>query len=88
MNKNIFEAEEKVIVQTIKTVVKSSVFTENLITARKDAGLTLVEVGKHFGSGHTRITNWESGTAMPKLKDLVKLCRVYQTTPNKLLGFE
>lgn len=88
MSKDIFKAKEKVVTRTIKTVVKASVFTKNLKAARKDTGLTLAEVGKHFNSSYTRIVNWESGTATPKLKDLVKLCRLYQTTPNKLLGFE
>lgn len=88
MSKDIFKAKEKTVVKTIKTVVRFSVFTKNLTTARKDAGLTLVEVGAHFKSNYTRIVNWESGTATPKLKDLVELCRLYQTTPNKLLGFD
>lgn len=88
MSKDIFKAKEKIVVTRIKTITKNSIFTKNLRAARKDAGLTLAEVGKHFKSNHTRITNWESGTATPKLKDLVTLCKLYQTTPNKLLGFD
>lgn len=88
MGKDIFETEEKVEIKTIEKVTKSSIFTKNLIEARKNMNLTSTEVGKHFNSGHTRITNWETGISVPRLPELVKLCELYKITPNKLLGFE
>ncbi len=87
MSDDIFEVKT-VTKEIIKTVVVSkSLFGLSLAEARNAKGLTLVEVGKHFGSGYSRIVNWETGTASPLLKDFIKLCRLYDVTPNDLLGF-
>ena len=33
------------------------------------------------------VQNWENEVSMPSLDNLLKLCSVFQTTPNVLLGF-
>jgi len=88
MTKDIFRIETKTVRVTTEVTTKISGFGLRLLNARKAAGMSLVEVGKRFGSSHSRIANWEKGLATPSLKCFLILCRLYGVTPDELLGFK
>ena len=59
-----------------------------MIEARKKAGLTGKEVAEKLGlASHTSVTMWEGDKGLPRLNDFVELCKIYDVTPNELLGF-
>ena len=81
---SIFEKKQ----QKVELLVSISIFATNLRNAREAKGITQEEAAKALGTeNHSRVTNWEIGNAVPKLVDLVRLCEIYETTPNDLLGF-
>jgi DNA-binding XRE family transcriptional regulator len=81
---SIFDKE----LRTFEVELNTSQFAVNLMNARKRKGLTQSEAAKALGkTRHSAITNWEKGTAVPRIQDLVSLCALYETTPNDILGF-
>ena len=65
-----------------------SQFATRLISAREAAGLNGGQVAKRLGkAGHTTISMWENDKALPALDDFVELCKLYNVTPNEILGF-
>lgn len=65
-----------------------SAFVERLIAAREAAGKTQDDAAAAIGIGKQSVYKWEMGKVLPDLKSLVKICEVYNTTPNHLLGFD
>lgn len=66
-----------------------SKFALNLIEARKNAGLNGGEVAKLLNkASHSSVAMWENDKSLPMLDDFVELCKLYKTTPNKLLEFK
>ena len=49
----------------------ATVVITQLAVAREDAGLSLHEVGRRAGRGHTQIRTWELGAAQPGLDGLI-----------------
>lgn len=49
----------------------ATVIITQLAVAREDAGLSLHEVGRRAGRGHTQIRTWELGGAQPGLDGLI-----------------
>lgn len=65
-----------------------SLFATALLEARNKSGLTAVQVAEKIGkASHSAIIMWESDKALPRLNDFVELCKIYNVTPNELLGF-
>jgi len=69
--------------------VYTSSFGERLKVFRNAAGFTQKEAAIKLGkSSYTSVVMWETGKAVPRLEDFCKLCRLYATTPNKVLNFD
>lgn len=54
---------------------------------RHSAGWTRNHLAERIGTNSRSIENWESGVSMPSISNLCKLCKVFHTTPNAMLGF-
>ena len=52
----------------------------NLKFLREEQGLTQSEVAQKIGKDNTTIAKWESGDRKPTVQDLIKICKVYNTT--------
>lgn len=66
-----------------------SKFATALIQSRKNAGLTGKDVAESLGkASHATVSMWESDRSLPPLDDFIELCKLYNTTPNDLLGFD
>lgn len=67
---------------------QKSEFALSLIKAREKSGLTLKQVADKLGkASHASVCMWENSKGLPVLDDFVRLCKLYNTTPNDLLGF-
>ena len=65
-----------------------SEFATALINARNNAKFTCKEVAEKLGkSSHSSIVMWENDKGFPQLDDFVELCKLYDVTPNDILGF-
>lgn len=60
---------------------------ERLRQARQRAGMTLREAEPLLRIHYVSLCRYEIEEHTPSLKTLLKLCHVYQTSPNKLLGW-
>ncbi len=63
-------------------------FCENLKTARKAKGLTIVQCAAALGRTNASWSLWETGKRQPKLDEVVDVCRLLDVTPNDLLGID
>lgn len=54
---------------------------------RRAAGWSQYHLGVLLGTNSRTVQNWESDISLPSLENLTKLCSVFHTTPNALLGF-
>ena len=62
---------------------------EQIIRARKKAGLTQRELAKQLNVTNKAVSRWETGGGMPDIIQLVPLCRVLDLSLQELLdGFE
>lgn len=61
---------------------------KHLKVRRLVMGLKKADVSRSLGVSHSTICRWESGQEVPKTRRIADVCRVYETTPNKLFGFE
>ena len=61
---------------------------QRLADARNAAGLTLQHVGQTLGykAAKQTVGHWETGHSVPDALTLVSLCRIYKTSPEKILG--
>ena len=50
--------------------------------------LTQKQVASYLGISTQSYQAYEAGIALPTLAHLVKLCEIFNTTPNDLLDFE
>lgn len=57
----------------------------NLKGARKNAGMTLVQVGKKFGVSKQVVSAWELGRGDPGLVRLRRLAKLYNVSADALL---
>lgn len=54
---------------------------------RENAGYTQKELAKLIGKSHVTVQSYEKGTSFPNADTLLKMCDVYDTDPNDLLGW-
>ena len=57
----------------------------NLVSARKNAGLTQMQVAKALGLTDAAVTQWEKGRTKPRIKHLIQLAELYGVTVDELL---
>lgn len=55
---------------------------------RLKSGLSAQEAATEMGIGITTMFNWEKGRTKPNYEKVLKMCEMYKTDPNSLLGFE
>lgn len=58
-----------------------------LYALRVTRGLTRADIADAMGCSYHSVYAWEERKHSPNLRNLVKLCRLFHTTPNDLLGF-
>ena len=58
---------------------------ELLVQARKDAGVTQVELGKRLGQRQTFVSKFELGERRLDAAEFVSVCRAIETDPGKLI---
>ena len=58
---------------------------EQIIRARKKAGLTQRELAKQLNVTNKAVSRWETGGGMPDIIQLVPLCRVLDLSLQELL---
>ena len=68
--------------------MKDHLLGDRLREARNNKGMTLEEVAKILNSGHSYISQLETGVRTPSLKMLQQLCDLYEVSPNYILGYE
>ena len=61
---------------------------KNLITYRKEAGLTQAEVAEKINYSDKSVSKWESGNGLPDVYTLMKLAELFGVTLSELLGEE
>ena len=58
---------------------------ERILTARKKAGLTQMEVANRVGVSFQAISNWERGVSMPDISNLERLANVLGMTVDDII---
>lgn len=53
------------------------IISENLITLRKDSGLTQAQVAERLGYSDKAVSRWENGDTLPDVNVLNELCKYY-----------
>jgi transcriptional regulator with XRE-family HTH domain len=63
-------------------------FHDALRATREAAGLTQKAVAEHLGIERESVGQWENGRTLPNSSKINELCRLLNTTPNVLFGFD
>lgn len=63
-------------------------FSERLSDLRKRKGLSQEALAEQLGVSRQAVSKWENGEAMPELSKLELLCRIFEVSPNDLMGYE
>lgn len=63
-------------------------FKSILYSMRKAKGLSQEELAEKPDVSRQAISKWENGISSPEMAQLPKLCEIFETTPNELLGYE
>lgn len=65
---------------------KISGFGKNLKRLRKTKKLKMIYICACLDIRHKTYYDWESGKSQPRLSFILKLCELFEVTPNQLLG--
>jgi len=63
-------------------------FKQAILSARLKVGLSQEKAGNAINRTRNAIKGYEEGISSPNPDQLVTLCKLYKTTPNKLLEFQ
>ncbi len=63
-------------------------FCNILSSMRKAKSMSQEELAEKLGVSRQAISKWENGISSPEMAQLTKLCEIFETTPNELLGYE
>lgn len=61
---------------------------ERIAARRQELGLSVPQVARAIKLHKVTVYRWESGEMGISAKNLVELCRILKTDPNRLLGWE
>lgn len=64
----------------------ATVVATRLVTARRRAGLSLVEVANSLGRSRNTVADWECGRTSPSAVDLATLIDLYRCSADWILG--
>lgn len=67
--------------KTIEEKIKNSIKE-----ARKNSGLSQIELGKILDVSHTAISSWENGVNIPNVRDLWKMADELGMSIDELVG--
>ena len=59
---------------------------EKLLQFRKQKGLSQDAVSKKLNVPKSKLSKWEKNELRPEIDDVLKLCDIYEITPNDLLA--
>lgn len=65
---------------------KSSVFSKNLKTLRKQKRLTGAKLAHKLNISHSTLASWETGRHIPHLADIIRLADFFEVSIDELLG--
>jgi len=63
-------------------------FAERLTSLRKGRGLSQEALAERLGVSRQAVSKWENDEAFPELSKFDALCRIFQVSPNYLMGYE
>ena len=63
-------------------------FCERLKELRKDLNLSQLQLANMIGTNNSSVCDWEHGRSQPDIETIIKLCKLFQTTADYLLGIE
>ncbi len=66
----------------------AKIIGSNLKRARKDAGLTQVQLAAELGKHQADYSDYETGKTQLDYEKIVYLCKRLDISPNDLFGFE
>lgn len=58
----------------------------NIRKERLERGLSIKEVAAEIGAHPNAVSRWETGKTEPSSSNLIALCRLYDVSPEYLLG--
>ena len=61
--------------------------SDKLIELRKQKGLSQEQLSYQLDISRQAISRWENGVTQPDLDNIEKLCKIYDITPDELLGY-
>lgn len=64
------------------------IFAERLKELRNSLGLSILELSKKLGVGHSSILRWENGQARINAEQLVDIAKFFGVSTDYLLGLE
>lgn len=59
-----------------------------ILMLRKMNNLTQQDIAKRLGKSVNAISNWELGNTSPPVDNLVDLCKIFDVTPNQIMGWD
>ncbi len=59
---------------------------KNILYYRKEFNMSQADLSHVMGCTRQTICNWENGIALPSLKDICILCKLFNVDPNSLIG--
>ncbi|MDR3263144.1 MAG: helix-turn-helix domain-containing protein [Clostridiales bacterium] len=62
-------------------------FHKTLKRLRLDSNMTQKQAAEKIGISYQSYQAYEIGITLPTLSHFTKLCEIFETTPNELLGF-
>ncbi len=65
---------------------KSSIFSKNLKTLRKQKRLTGAKLAQKLNISHSTLASWETGRHIPHLEDIIRLADFFEVSIDELLG--
>ena len=63
-------------------------YVANLRHYRQNAGMTQQQVAETLQIPRTQLVRYEQGKNELPIRYLIELCKLYNTTPNDMLGFD
>lgn len=62
-------------------------FYHKLSSLRKEKGLSQEEIADRLGVSRQAVSKWENGQAMPETANIIRLCEIFEVTPNDFFGY-
>lgn len=57
-------------------------------TLRLMRGFTQQDVSNRVGKSVNAVSSWELGNTSPPISDIIELCKMFDVTPNQILGWD